>query len=223
MGVAFSGIAIAQVTGYEGRTGITTEKPFATLDIEKNPASKLNGILIPRVTKAEAETMGQNTGGLATDALKESTLVYINDTANGTGTTYTSKVDAKGFYYFDGKEWVKVGGGAATSSTQNWEDIRYGTKGNETVTVTDTTISTATWFVKAEEAVTRIKLPTLTTSDAGRMITVFKEGAGNLTVLDANGVTAGTSGALIKGSTTITSSRGKIYLWDGEYWYPLGY
>lgn len=116
LGVAFSGIAIAQVTGYEGRTGITTEKPFATLDIEKNPTSKLNGILIPRVTKAEAEAMGQNTGGPATDALKESTMVYISDATAANG-TYTSKVDAKGFYYFDGTEWVKVGGAAVATKT----------------------------------------------------------------------------------------------------------
>ncbi|MFB9121464.1 hypothetical protein ACFFUE_09745 [Bergeyella porcorum] len=113
--------------------------------MKKNPNSNLNGILIPRVTKAEAETMGGVTG---TDGLQESTMVYISNATAGATTKYTSKVDAKGFYYFNDTEWVKVGGAAGADTslyagdgtlasarkvTQNNQDLTFVTGTGRTI------------------------------------------------------------------------------------------
>lgn len=226
MGIAFSGMAMAQ---YDGRVGITTTEPMATLDIKANGASNLNGILIPRVTKEEAQAMGIGTG---TDKLQESTMVYISD-ISGTSGDITSKVDAKGFYYFDSKEWVKVGGGSGTSSTQNWEDIRYNNpstpsvsnpSAKETITTNNSTIKSTSWFVVVDiDTSATVRLPKLKATDAGKMLIIFKKGTSNATIEDSTGLAASEAGSEIIGTATVTSNRAKSFIWDGKNWYPASY
>ncbi len=76
------------------QVGIGTTNPAggSLLDIE----SAEKGILVPRVDIADLSTQAPVTGDLASS---ESLLVYNTNTTTG-----------KGFYYWDGTQWVAVGG-----------------------------------------------------------------------------------------------------------------
>lgn len=213
MGIAFSGIAMAQTTGHEGRVGITTTTPMATLDIEANGASKLNGILIPRVTKADAEAMGQNTGGLATDALKESTMVYISDATAGATTTYTSKVDAKGFYYFNGTEWVKVGSGAATSSTSTFLGPVTGNIREVAVPITaDFLLATDFAIIATSGGSKTIELPSAA-NHTNRIISINNQSGGDI-------VFNGSNPPL--NASKLAPGYGHLLMSNGTRWYVIG-
>ncbi|WP_080779928.1 hypothetical protein [Chryseobacterium phocaeense] len=90
-------------TAYLGQVGINHATPMATLDIAaKNAAgssTNADGLLIPRVDRLRA----QNMAGIQT-----STMVFINNVANGTQTGKTANVDGVGYYYFNGTVWVKL-------------------------------------------------------------------------------------------------------------------
>lgn len=212
MGIAFSGMAMAQ---YDGRVGITTTEPMATLDIQANGASKLNGILIPRVTKADAEAMGKNTGNIATNKLQESTMVYITEkdlatTANG---QYTSKVDAKGFYYFDGTEWVKVGGGAS-SSTSTSTVLGPATGRIRTVSGMTEGMWTATDFAISIPlgALATFQFPAPGGANSGRIVAVRNNQGGTVTF---------TANAPLNNGS-ISNNRGMLVMSDGTRWYVIG-
>lgn len=210
MGIAFSGMAMAQTTGHEGRVGITTTTPMATLDIAANGASKLNGILIPRVTKAQAEAMG---GGTGTDKLQESTMAYISDATAGATTTYTSKVDAKGFYYFNGTEWVKVGGGAS-SSTSTSTFLGPVTGNIRTVSGMTADMWTATDFAISipNGAPASFQFPAPGGDNIGRIVAV-RNNQGGLVTFTANA-------PLNNGA--INNNRGMLVMSDGTKWYVIG-
>lgn len=65
--------------------------------------SKLEGILIPRLSRQAAQRMGD-----AVQKLETSTLIYINDATNGTKATSTIDVDQVGYYYFNDTKWVRL-------------------------------------------------------------------------------------------------------------------
>lgn len=210
MGIAFSGIAMAQTTGHEGRVGITTTTPMATLDIKANGASKLNGILIPRVTKVQAETMGS---GIGTDKLQESTMVYISNATAGATTKYTSKVDAKGFYYFDGKEWVKVGGGAS-SSTSTSTVLGPATGSIRTVSGMTEDMWAATDFAISIPlgAPATFQFPAPGGANSGRIVAVRNNQGGTVTF---------TANAPLNNGS-ISNNRGMLVMSDGTRWYVIG-
>lgn len=99
--------AFAQV----GISGNTADTPQATLDVRAITATgtTAEGVLIPRVTKQKAQDMAANS--------QKSALIWVVDGAasSATGGAVDNFVDADGFYYFDGTEWVKLGGAAAPS------------------------------------------------------------------------------------------------------------
>lgn len=98
--------AIAQTTDYSKKIGINTSTPQATLDISATTTdgSKIEGILIPRISRLAAQTMGNS----QTEKPLESTLIYINDISTGTLASSTINVSAVGYYYFDGTLWQKL-------------------------------------------------------------------------------------------------------------------
>lgn len=85
--------------------GINTAEPKTSLQIDaKDPATKISGLLIPRLTGDEIYGMPIPTG-----ADLESTLVYATSaasTANQTGKGEHLK--GKGFFYWDGTAWVSI-------------------------------------------------------------------------------------------------------------------
>ncbi|MEJ8582566.1 hypothetical protein JSO63_02995 [Riemerella anatipestifer] len=109
--LAFLGLSLAAYGQYNGKIGINTPYPNATLEIQISDANKSGstkeGILIPNVSAERAENMG--TG------LEDGTLLFIGSGAANTAGT-TSNYNGKGFYYFDktATKWVKVGAASTT-------------------------------------------------------------------------------------------------------------
>lgn len=91
---------------YDGKVGINTDKPRATLDIEgktDNTNNTLEGLLIPRIDKEKALKMAGNS------TIKESIIIYINDlTLKSTANTTITDITEKGYYYWNGTKWKKV-------------------------------------------------------------------------------------------------------------------
>lgn len=168
-GMLCAGFFFAQ----EGNIGINTNAPGATLDVNISPditdATKGQGVAVPRVSK---ERLAQMTGNIVT-----SSLVYVDREKNGdttfddTALTATvgsvnrvAKVDAVGFYYFDGSQWSKLNAGNANTSpiniytedgtldeartvTQNNQSLTFVTGGTPGVDKINTTYKSAEFIV----------------------------------------------------------------------------
>jgi len=102
-GISFSATAFAQV-------GVNTENPKATLDVVASPSKPnlIDGIIAPRLEGNELKSKD----GLYTED-QTGTIVYALSASADAGTenAKTINVDAKGYYYFDGQIWQKMGGG----------------------------------------------------------------------------------------------------------------
>ncbi|MDY3318964.1 hypothetical protein PG637_06050 [Riemerella anatipestifer] len=120
--LAFLGLGLA-VYGQSGKVGVNISLPRATLDVQPNATNsqdnaKTNeGILAPQLSKTRVASI---------EAPVEGTLVYVIDDATkvkGTINDYTgsdpkvAKITEKGYYYYNGTEWVKS---AAGSLDQEW-------------------------------------------------------------------------------------------------------
>ncbi|MRM83783.1 hypothetical protein [Riemerella anatipestifer] len=120
--LAFLGLGLA-VYGQSGKVGINISSPRATLDVQPNATNseddaKTNeGILAPKLSKIRVASI---------EAPVEGTLVYVIDDVtkvNGTINAYTgvdpkvAKITEKGYYYYNGTEWVKS---AAGNLDQEW-------------------------------------------------------------------------------------------------------
>lgn len=109
--ISLGTLGYAQSTG---DVGINTSIPEATLDVNvklSNVDGDTNeGIIAPRLTKVRVANIANPVEG---------TLVYITDAVYTGSNPTVSKVTEKGYYYFDGVEWVNknyeggssVGGG----------------------------------------------------------------------------------------------------------------
>ncbi|MFB9120149.1 hypothetical protein ACFFUE_02990, partial [Bergeyella porcorum] len=117
-GLLAAGFASAQTDkGYLGKVGINIMTPQATIDIRPNDdnrqetATTNEGILIPKLSKTRV-------ANIEDALLVEGTLVYVTDDASSTIASYAgtnakvAKITEKGYYYYNGVEWVKVAIGA---------------------------------------------------------------------------------------------------------------
>ncbi|MDV7697265.1 hypothetical protein N6B72_10070 [Chryseobacterium soli] len=110
--VGFAALSQAQ----QGRVGINTSTPAATLDVvaTTTDATRPDALLVPRMTRAQLYAKDA-----AYLAAQDGALVFVN-TIDGTATTKTANVTTAGFYYYDGRStntWIAVGGGGASVDT----------------------------------------------------------------------------------------------------------
>lgn len=86
------------------QVGIDTNTPQATLDITGKPtiATVADGVIAPRLSLANL-----NAKSAAYTTPQTGAIVYVNDISGATGTGSTASIDATGYYYFDGTNWIK--------------------------------------------------------------------------------------------------------------------
>ncbi|MDY3351161.1 hypothetical protein PG357_04085 [Riemerella anatipestifer] len=107
---AFLGLGLMAYGQYDGKVGVNTDKPNATMEIKgksTNTTDTLEGLIIPNVSKNKAFQMGGNTN------IKESTLIYVDNLADYTTTPVDAKVadiTENGYYFWNGTKWVKSAG-----------------------------------------------------------------------------------------------------------------
>lgn len=99
--VAFTALSKAQ----QGRVGINTTTPAATLDVVANTTdnARPDAVLVPRMSRAdlEAKTNAYANGTATGASAQNGALVFVN-ALGGTGTGKTVNVVGTGFYYYDG-------------------------------------------------------------------------------------------------------------------------
>ncbi|WP_449400960.1 hypothetical protein [Chryseobacterium wanjuense] len=109
------------------QVGVNTPNPTATLDIaaKSTTGSNVEGLLIPRVSRLKAQTM---------TSIPISTLIYINSIASGDTTGNAINIDAVGYYYFDGTNWIKLTNINSPTSSVNIYNTDGTLTGNRIVT-----------------------------------------------------------------------------------------
>lgn len=137
----------------QGRVGINTTSPAATLDIQSNISNNAlpDAILVPRLTRAQLEAKNaaytNGTGGTN----QNGALVFVSDATSGTGSGKTVNVKSTGFYYYDAPNsvWVavtpnlKVSVSTAETPTNTFVGSSqvYAIKGSFNATGTSSTVS----------------------------------------------------------------------------------
>ena len=105
----------------KGRMGINTTSPRATLDIVAEDSDTNPGVIVPnitdengKITKQEVIKKLEKVVDGKTKDFAESTLIYVNGKnfdnkrINIDQTSKTEEVSQKGFYYYDGKDWLPL-------------------------------------------------------------------------------------------------------------------
>ncbi|MCO7319270.1 hypothetical protein OKE80_08120 [Riemerella anatipestifer] len=201
---AFLGLGLVAYGQYNGKVGINTPYPNATLEIQISDANKSGstkeGILIPNVTAARAKAMGE---GVA-----ESTLVYITD-GTGEANTTISNVSGKGFYYYDAtdKKWQKVVG--------NSNGVTLNTiTGNirEVTSITPEEWAKPNTFALVQTSGDQIKLPD-PSSYTNKIISVNNQYNNSVSYFNTNKP---------KNSSSLDSGKGHLLMSDGTTWYIIG-
>ncbi len=194
-------LALGSVLAYaQGRVGINTTQPNATMQIVAANAETNPGIIIPNVEKTGVNVLEK---GADKTYFTESTLVYFKGDSSRKDENENSTIEEvtkKGFYYYDGKDWVRVmqkaqiylpsivlktAAGSYTIDLYNVYLAQFrGSASADTNTGTSTT-STATSFAKSStDAILRVFEKT----DLDYFITYFDSNVFSNVSVNANGV-----------------------------------
>ncbi|GAA4151425.1 hypothetical protein GCM10022217_05300 [Chryseobacterium ginsenosidimutans] len=205
-------VAIAQAQ--QGRVGINTTTPAATLDVVGAPAdaTRPDALLVPRITRGQLQAKDA-----VYTAAQNGALAFVSSIADGAATGKAINVTAVGFYYYDGattNTWIAFGGGAP--ATQRYEAIR----GTAVVTSAAAYTATASDYLieTTSGAAVTITLPAATAANNGRVVVVSNQNtaASTVTVVDA-------SATPIVGTATVLQLRGKHFISDGTRWVSISY
>ncbi|MBP1167565.1 MULTISPECIES: hypothetical protein [unclassified Chryseobacterium] len=135
--VGLSAVSKAQ----QGRVGINTTTPAATLDVVANTTdnARPDALLVPRMTAAELSSKDDTSGTYG--APQNGAIVYIT---SGTGTGARKvKITGPGFYYFDNSvpEWKPIGGSATAIGYTNVSQSTAINKNESMLVTTNVTIA----------------------------------------------------------------------------------
>jgi hypothetical protein len=201
--VGFAALSQAQ----QGRVGVNTTTPAATLDVVANAtdATRPDALLVPRMTRAQLAAKD------AAYAIAQNGALAFITTLDGTAAGKTVNVTATGFYYYDAPNvvWVAVGGGGS-APTQRYEVIRGNTRN---ITSSNYTVAADDYFIitNAPSGVVTLTFPALTAADAGRVVYVYNNNvATGLNVINN-----------VAGQTGMNQFRGYPVLWSGSAWIAL--
>lgn len=121
LSIIASVFSYAQNQGAIRRLGINTTTPRATLDIVAEDNDTNPGLIVPnitdengKITKQEVINQLEKVVDGKTKDFAESTLIYVNGKnfdnkrIDVKPTSKTEEVSQKGFYYYDGKDWLPL-------------------------------------------------------------------------------------------------------------------
>lgn len=192
--VGLSAVSKAQ----QGRVGINTTTPAATLDVVANTTdnTRPDALLVPRLTRAQLLAKDA-----AYTAAQNGALAFVT-TIDGTATPKTTNVTAVGFYYYDGQTtntWITVGGGTPAPAGMT---VRAQTAS----TISDADLNNAVL---------------VTSNVTFNLATLTKTNGKTITFIDAtNGAFFSVTGVHSTASTTPLQSGGSLsYICDGTNWY----
>lgn len=149
-------LAVGFAYGQEGRVGINTDNPSATLEVvgKAQKTTVPDGIIAPKITGTELAAKNN----IYTQA-QQGAIVYVTEQVTGNRTGKVANVDAPGYYYFNGSAWVKFHGGVPDNIYNNNGTLA----GNRTVTMGNRTLEfsgNTTSFVKNGEPISVKSLAT---------------------------------------------------------------
>lgn len=115
------------IYGDNGKIGIATPTPQATLDVVGKPTvtTAMDGIIAPRIT-------GNQLSSKVYTAAQTGALIYATS-ADTSPSGQTVNVTSSGYYYFDGAVWVKFNSGLGSGVTSHTL-VRSGNQMTSTIT-----------------------------------------------------------------------------------------
>lgn len=205
--VAFTALSKAQ----QGRVGINTTTPAATLDVVANTTdnARPDAVLVPRMSRAELEAKNNAyaNGSASGASAQNGALVFVN-ALGGTGTGKTVNVVATGFHYYDGTNGNNVWRPLVANTVPAGMSVRLQTAN----TISDADLGNA---IIVNTIGSSFNLDALTKSN-GKIITFIDNtsGFGGFSV-------TGTPGTISPQATVSPTGPGGAlsYICDGAVWY----